>query len=392
MQKKYSITIPSILCFLFILQNWIPSVALAENATNTMQNNTVVTNIQQENLSKEEKDRIVMINRVRKSVVSIIATSSQEDLSRYLELLSVETASSTHASTTPLLAEGEGVTHGSGFFVDQGLLMTNKHVVDNKKLFYGAVDDAGTIYSVEKISTDPMNDIAILKVQSSKKMPLPLPLESLPPQIGQDTLSIGNSLGKYRQSIGTGIISGVKRYLYAFDANNVSERLFDMLQTTAAISQGNSGGPLLASNGRVLGMNTAFDPQGASIGFAIPSKHLRIVLNAYTLLGYIPRPFLGVRYIPLDQDSAKKFKTKSTYGALITSEAMEEAVLKDSPAEKAGLQKGDIILSVQGELLRGEKTLSDVLSLYRKEETLQLIVLRGDKKLRMSLQPKNIQE
>lgn len=392
MQKKYSITIRSVLCFLFILQSYTPSVVFANNSLTTTQSTNVVTNIQQENFSKEEKDRIHMISKVRKSVVSIVATSTAEDLTKYLELLSAEIATTSPSRQTPLLAEGEGITHGTGFFVDQGLIMTNKHVVDNEKLFYGVVDDGGTTYTVEKISQDPMNDIAILKVRSTKKLPNSLPLELLPPQVGQDALSIGNSLGKYRYSVGTGIVSGLKRYLYAFDAYNVSERLFDMIQTTAAISQGNSGGPLISSTGHVIGMNTAFDPQGASIGFAIPAKHLRIVLQAYKLLGYIPKPFLGVRYTQLDSTTAEKFNAHSTYGALITAEQGEYAIVKDSPAEMAGLQAGDIILSIQGELLRGDKTLSDVLSLYRKEEKLQLIVLRGDTKLRMSIQPKNLQE
>lgn len=399
LSKKLSISIVSIGLLSFL--SYTPLLPFTFAATSVIEQKTgsVVNIEQQRNTQPSEEDKkIALLSRVKKSVVSIIAVGTKEGLENYLDILAAKTSLSKMSSivlaSKVMTASENSLTQGTGFFINnKGYIMTNKHVVEDMSLFYGAIDEQGTIYMVEDIQKDPLNDIAIIKVTIPQKMlisTLPIANETTSIVVGQTVYTIGNSLGKYMNSVSEGIISGLHRTLLAYDNKNASERLFDTIQTDAGISQGNSGGPLVNKQGTVLGMNTAFDPQGENIGFAITAKYLMSSYKSYLKYGYIPRPFLGVQYVKVTKESAKKLKLTSTFGAYITSDEGKSAIMEGSPAEKGDLQRGDIILSINGELLMGDRTLSDLLSLYRQEETIRLIIKRGNDKITKDIKLTNL--
>lgn len=390
----------SMLLVLGTIGNTLPHALAASTSVSSGSQDMpgVVNNEQQIRtpLSFAETTKIRMLQIARKSVVSVIGVSTKEGLANYLDRLSVNASLS--SITTPILAANATttLTQGTGFVIGSyGVVMTNKHVVEDPALFYGIVDDNGQIYAVDDIQKDPVNDIAILRVTLSAQKTLvsfSFANTAENAQVGQTAYTLGNTLGKYVNTINQGLISGLRRTLTAYGEDNSSERLFDMIQTDASISQGNSGGPLIDSNGKVLGMNTAFDPQGENIGFAIHSKYLTSVYKAYLKYGYIPRPFLGVQYIKVTREYSKSQNLSSTFGAYITADEGSDAVVKNSPAVKAGFQSGDIILSVGGLELKGDRTLSDVLALYRQEEKVTFKVKRGSKEIFLEAKLENRRE
>lgn len=167
---------------------------------------------------------------------------------------------------------------GSGFIVSEdGLILTNKHVVLDKKADYTVITSNGKKYSAKVLALDPVQDLAIIKIQAS--LIIPEQVEKFPTiklgdsnniQIGQGAIAIGNSLGEFRNTVSVGIISGLGRTISASDKQGFSETLEDVIQTDAAINRGNSGGPLLNLKGEVIGVNVAMAQGAESVGFAIP--------------------------------------------------------------------------------------------------------------------------
>jgi serine protease Do len=198
-------------------------------------------------------------------------------------------------------------------------------------------------------------------------------------RIGQTVVAIGNALGKYANTVTRGILSGLGRDIEA--ANRVTgglERLEDILQTDAAINEGNSGGPLLNLDGKVIGVNTALETYAQGLGFAIPVAEVRKVLDSYDRYGAIARPRLGVRYLTITPELVVERKLTQTYGALI--DAGEEglsAIIPNSPAAAAGLMAGDIILEVGGKKLQGKLNLGRALRAYNVSDAVPLKILRN---------------
>ncbi len=200
---------------------------------------------------------------------------------------------------------------GSGFIVTpDGLVLTNRHVVDDVGADFTVITTDGTEYPAELISKDSINDIAFLRMKDSKdqtssnglrlagKKAANLPTVELGSsadlQIGQRVVAIGNTLAEYKNSVTTGIISGKGRQITAGSANG-SSTLMNLLQTDAAINPGNSGGPLVNLAGQVVGINTAMANGAQSIGFAIPIDDIKPLIQSVKTNGEIVRPFLGVR-------------------------------------------------------------------------------------------------
>lgn len=266
-------------------------------------------------------------------------------------------------STTPNVQE---VGAGSGFFISaDGTILTNKHVVADTTASYTVLTSDGKKYDATVLSRDPVNDLAIVKI-NIKDAPFLQLSDSSQLQVGQHVIAIGNSLGQYQNTVTSGIISGVGRKITAGDETGASENLSGIIQTDAAINPGNSGGPLLDISGKVIGINTAIDQQGQSVGFAIPANEAAKALASYQKNGKITSAFLGVRYIILNSDIAGRQKLPRDYGALIVrgQTVTDFAVLPGSPADKAGLVENDIILQVNGTKVDENNTLSDLLSTY----------------------------
>lgn len=237
---------------------------------------------------------------------------------------------------------------GSGFILSEdGLIVTNKHVIDNTDGTYRVVTNDEKVYEVQRIYRDPTNDLAILKVDAKGLKPVELG-DSSKLKVGQFVIAIGTALGEFRHTVTTGVVSGLGRGITAGSPlEGAVERLDNVIQTDAAINPGNSGGPLLSSSGQVIGVNTAVSTQGQNIGFAIPINIVRDVVDNFNKTGQFNRPYLGVRYRVIDQRTA--LMNDVPQGAFV------QDVIEGSPAEKAGIQPDDIITSLGGKKIGNDE-------------------------------------
>lgn len=232
---------------------------------------------------------------------------------------------------------------GSGFVVaGQGLIVTNKHVVDDLRAEYLVIDSSDREYLVTQIYRDPVNDLAILKVEDFNLASLPMG-DSDQLRVGQEVIAIGTALGEFRHTVTTGVISGLGRGLSAIDSSAGSiNTLEGVIQTDAAINPGNSGGPLLDRLGNVIGVNAAV-ARAENIGFAIPINVVRASLDNFNATGQFDRPFLGVRYSNITESAA--IFNEVPQGAYLAE------VSPEGSAAEAGLQAGDILLEFDGQNL-----------------------------------------
>jgi S1-C subfamily serine protease len=234
---------------------------------------------------------------------------------------------------------------GSGFVVDgqNGLVVTNKHVVSTTGAKYTVISTDDTEYDVQKIYRDPVNDLAILKVEA--KLPALEMGDSDSLKVGQFVVAIGTALGEFRHTVTTGVVSGLGRGIEAGNGYGGSaEQLDGVIQTDAAINPGNSGGPLLNSAGQVIGVNVAVSAQGENIGFALPINLVRESLNNFNETGQFDRAYLGVQYQMVTREIAMQRDWPE--GAFVAE------VVAGSPAEAAGLEQGDIITEIDGQKIR----------------------------------------
>jgi serine protease Do len=246
---------------------------------------------------------------------------------------------------------------GTGFVVSpDGLIVTNKHVVSDTTAVYKVVTSDDREYEVEKISRDPINDLAIIRLKDARDL-VPVTLgasDNL--KAGQTVIAIGTALGEFRHTVTTGVISGLGRGIIAGSAYEGSlERLDDVIQTDAAINPGNSGGPLLDSNGQVIGVNVAVAQGAENVGFAIPVNILKEAMVQFNETGsFASKPFLGVRYEMITKEAA------------ILNEVPQGAYVREvtigSAAQTAGIVAGDIITKIDGEALTEQTLLADIIA------------------------------
>ena len=237
---------------------------------------------------------------------------------------------------------------GSGFIVkSDGLIITNKHVVSDTTAKYRVVTADNKSYDVLKIYRDPNNDLAILKIDPSAGAGHVLPTVELGDsgtlQVGQFAIAIGTALGEFRSTVTTGVVSGIGRSITAGDpgAYSGSEQLSNIIQTSAAINPGNSGGPLLNSSGQVIGVNVAVAQNAQNIGFALPINLVKSSLATFEANGQFPtKAYLGVEYRMISRQLS--ILNDIPEGAYV------QTVVAGSPAEKAGVQQGDIITKIDG--------------------------------------------
>ncbi len=282
------------------------------------------------------------------------------------------------------VTQKQDVGGGSGFVVSaDGLIFTNKHVVADEKAEYTVFTNDGKKYAAKVLARDPVNDIAILKVTASGLTPATLG-DSDAVKLGQTAIAIGNALGEYRNTVSVGVISGLARNVTAGGSLLGEETIQGVLQTDAAINPGNSGGPLLNLRGEVIGVNTAIASNAQNIGFAIPINQAKRAIDSVKRTGSIKTPYLGVRYVQVTEDMAKKQKLSATEGALVRGAADGPAVIPDSPAAKAGVIAEDIITAVNGEALTADVTLAQLIQKYNIGDIVTLSVKRGEKSLTLT--------
>ncbi len=285
--------------------------------------------------------------------------------------------------SSPPATEKQRVGGGTGFIISSdGLILTNKHVVTDTEAEYSVVLNDGKIYETKVVDRDPFNDIAILKIEA-KDLPTVALGDSDKVKVGQTVIAIGFSLGEYSNSVTKGIISGKGRDIVA-GAGGKSEKLEDVFQTDAAINPGNSGGPLINLAGEVIGINTAINREGQSVGFAIPINTAKSAISSVKQQGKIVRPYLGVRYVVINEQIKERNNLSVDYGALIVrGETVSElAVVPGSPADKAGLEENDIILEVDGIKLSQEQSLAKEVAKHQPGDTITLKILHdGEEKI-----------
>lgn len=230
---------------------------------------------------------------------------------------------------------------GSGFVVEGGMVVTNKHVVSDTQASYKVIDYNDEEYVVEKIYRDPINDLAILQIAGGDKLKTLELGDSDSLKVGQFVIAIGTALGEFRHTVTTGVVSGLGRGIVAGDGFSDFEQLDNVIQTDAAINPGNSGGPLLNSAGQVIGVNVAVSSSGENIGFALPINVVRESLENFEATGRFSRPMLGVSYRMVSKDTA--ILNEVPEGAYVID------VMAGSSADEAGIKPGDIITEVDGQ-------------------------------------------
>lgn len=277
---------------------------------------------------------------------------------------------------------------GSGIIISKdGYVLTNKHVIpEGTRTITVILADGKKYTDVKVIGRDPSNDIAFIKINGVNDLTPAQIGDSDGVTPGQQVVAIGNALGLFRNSVTSGIISGTGRPIQAADeAGTGIEQLEDLFQTDAAINPGNSGGPLVNLKGEVIGMNTAVSAEGQGIGFAIPINSARGLMDSVIATGKMTKPYIGVRYVSLDADLAQQLNLKTEQGALLRGTRTTPAIVSGSPADKAGLKEGDVVLKVGDKHVTPESGLATKLARYKPGDKVELTILRDNKEQKLSL-------
>jgi serine protease Do len=252
---------------------------------------------------------------------------------------------------------------GSGVVIRrEGVILTNAHVVGDHKTLDVQLAD-GRKFQGQVVGVDPTVDIAVVKVPANDLPEAPI-TDSDQLQVGQTAIAIGNPLG-LKGTVTTGVVSATNRQRSADD-------FVGFVQTDAAINPGNSGGPLLDSQGRVIGINTWIIGRASGLGFAVPINVAKEVATQVLDKGGVRRAVLGIIPNSVTPEIAARMKLPVNEGAVVAE------VSAGSPAEKAGLKNGDVIVAVDGEKMRGAGDLRRVLRNHHAGETVSVTVRRGE--------------
>lgn len=310
-----------------------------------------------------EEDSVVtnMVEKASPAVVSIIIS---KDVPKYRSLDPF--GFFTQPDPTPGTTEKQKIGGGSGFLVtNTGMIVTNRHVVDDLTADYTVVMNNGKEYPAKLLARDTIQDVAVIKIEGDNFPILPLG-DSDQMKIGQTVVAIGNSLGEFSNTVSKGIVSGLKRNLTAGSALGGAEQLKNIIQTDAAINPGNSGGPLLNINGEVVGVNVAMAQGAQNVGFAIPVNQLKRMITQVKDTGKISTPYIGVRYLPIDKTIQTQNNLDFDYGVIvIRGERLSDlAVVPGSPADKAGIVENDILLEINGTKIDANNSLNDLIASY----------------------------
>ncbi len=317
----------------------------------------VVNNQQTQTIINEENAVISVVDKTSPSVVAIGTTR------RVFDPFDPYSAPKNQSSTI-----------GTGFVVsDKGIIVTNKHVVADTNATYTIVTKDGKKYEIRKIYRDPVLDLALVQVDATDLKHLELG-DSSKLKVGQTSIVIGNALGRFTNTVTTGIVSGLGRRVVAGDPYEGSmESLENLIQTDAAINPGNSGGPLLNIAGQVIGVSVATTEGAQNIGFAIPINPVKAIVDEFVARGTVSRPFLGVRYRFLSKDIA--VMNDLPQGAYI------QEVISGSAADKAGVRVGDTITKINNKAVDSENSISEVISSKSTGDRVSLHVWRDGAEL-----------
>lgn len=255
---------------------------------------------------------------------------------------------------------------GSGFIISaDGYVLTNNHVIEGASSITVKLLGAEEPLKAQVIGVDSQLDLAVLKIEAAHDLPVITLGNSDQLSVGDWVVAIGNPYG-LDHTVTMGVISAKERPL-----NVEGQQFTNMLQTDASINPGNSGGPLLNLNGEVIGINTAINAQGQGLGFAIPINTVQEVLQELISQGKVSRPWLGVSIMDMTQEIADYLQTDTSEGVVIAD------IMSDSPAQKAGLQRGDIILAINDHKVSKSKEVTALISGSKTGEKIELRINRN---------------
>lgn len=275
---------------------------------------------------------------------------------------------------------GDQTVSGSGFFISgQGYILTNNHVVEGTQEVSIILSD-GTQESATLVGADPYSDIAILKTNGRVPAAVTLGNSDLL-NAGESVIAIGSPLGDFKNTVTVGVVSGTGRSIDTGKGYQVE----GLIQTDAAINQGNSGGPLVNLAGEVIGVNNMIVRGSDSgtiaegLGFAIPVNTAQAVANQIIAKGYFSRPFMGISYQAISPSIAATYNLPVQWGVYVT------RVAENSPASAAGLQADDIITNINGVQMDETHNYLNVLYTYQPGDQVTLTVMRSDKEITLQL-------
>ncbi len=254
---------------------------------------------------------------------------------------------------------------GSGFIIDdKGHILTNHHITTGSREIEVALTD-GRAFEGKLVGSDPANDLAVVKIDT-RDLPVAELGNSSELRVGQTVIAIGNPFGLAGgPSVTVGVVSALNRHILA-------ERVYeDLIQTDASINPGNSGGPLLDLTGKVVGINTANIPGAQGIGFAIPINTAKAVLDDIVKYGRVTRPWLGVIGLDVSREIARRFTLAVGSGIFVMQ------IIPESPAERAQLQSGDVIVGIDNTQLDSMEGLQREIRTRRAGDSVSLVVVRG---------------
>ena len=372
MKKKKIFTLLSLL---FIAMSCSKPI---ENAKKSEEQKEQTQQMSQEELKKhtknavETQDAFVQVYKNTKDSIVNIRTKKTVTVNTYNPLEELLFGRSGGVEKRESGALGSGVVVS-----EDGYIVTNNHVVSNADEIFVKFSD-GREYRTKLIGTSPEVDIAVLKIEANEKFK---PLEfsdSDKIEIGQWSIAFGNPMG-LNDSMTVGVISASGRSSLGIEA------IENFIQTDAAINQGNSGGPLIDINGKVIGVNTAIlSTSGGSVGlgFAIPSNLASVVKDSIIATGKFEKPYIGVYLNNLDSEKIKALNIKSTNGVLIAK------VVADGPAARAGIQANDVIVAVNGKAVNSAGAFIGELAAKKVGESVELSVIRNSQtvKIRVTLE------
>ena len=342
------------------LGGWL-STRIADNPSlgNTTDGNQIIT--------ADEADLANLVKKVSPTVVSIVTTQV--------------------SGTGVFQSTSEGA--GTGIIVSKdGYILTNRHVVDSSQTIQVINSDGERFDDVEFIGVDPLNDLAILKIDGNGDMPAAELGDSGTVRVGQKVIAIGNSLGQYKNTVTSGIISGLGRPVTAAtdQLGTTVESLSDLLQTDAAINPGNSGGPLINMAGQVIGINTAIVSDAQSVGFSIPINAAKGIIRGVLKDGTIQKAYIGVQFVAITPDIRAELGVSERQGALVRSGGSSQlAVIAGGPADNAGIREGDIITKVDDRIVGEHGGLGSLIAEFLPGEEVQLTIVRDGQAQEVSL-------
>nr|WP_200959798.1 MULTISPECIES: HhoA/HhoB/HtrA family serine endopeptidase [Cylindrospermopsis] len=278
---------------------------------------------------------------------------------------------------------------GSGFIIDKsGLVLTNAHVVDQADKVTVRLKD-GRTFEGKVQGIDEVTDLAVVKVNAGKDLPVAALGSSNNVQVGDWAIAVGNPLG-FDNTVTLGIVSTLKR---SSAQVGISDKRLDFIQTDAAINPGNSGGPLLNAEGEVIGINTAIRADAMGIGFAIPIDKAKVIAAELQKNGKVAHPYLGVQMITLTPQLAKQNNTdpNSTFELPEVNGVLVMRVVPNSPAAEGGVRRGDVIVAIDDQPISNAEQLQQVVEDSRLGQILRVKVQRGNKTQNLSVTTAELQ-